>query len=46
MEAGIRRALKTPPTPTKKLVGTTERAQEQKLSRVKKSPARKPGSKD
>jgi hypothetical protein len=37
MEAGIRRALSTPPTPTKELVGKTERAQEQAKSRARKA---------
>ena len=33
----IRRALNTPPKPTKAYIGTTERAQTQKKGRVKKS---------
>jgi len=32
MEAGIRRALNTPPKPTKELVGKTKRAKVQKKS--------------
>jgi hypothetical protein len=34
MNAAVRRALATPPTPTKELVGKTERAQSQRESRV------------
>jgi hypothetical protein len=34
MNAGIRRALRTPPTPTKELVGKSERAQSQRESRA------------
>ncbi|GEM_PF-2085950 len=37
MEAGIRRALNTPPKPTKELVGKTDRAKAQKKSRVRKA---------
>jgi hypothetical protein len=33
MRAGLRRALSTPPKPTKQLVGRTERAQSQRESR-------------
>lgn len=33
MRAGIKRALSTPPTPAKELVGKTERAKSQKESR-------------
>ena len=45
MEAGVRRALNTPPTPTRELVGKTERAQEQRAKKKRKSPTKKPGSK-
>jgi hypothetical protein len=34
MDDAVRRALSTPPTPTKKLVGKTERAQSQRESRL------------
>ena len=37
MEAGIRRALATPPSPTKGLVGKTERAKSQRESRQLKA---------
>jgi hypothetical protein len=43
-DAAIRRALNTPPTPTKKLVGTTERAQEMRESRVRKARQSKKGT--
>jgi len=33
MNAGVRRALNTPPSPTKELIGKTERAQNQRESR-------------
>jgi hypothetical protein len=33
METGIRRALATPPSPTKELIGKTERARIQRESR-------------
>jgi hypothetical protein len=42
MNAAIRRALNTPPTPSKELVGKTERAQELRESRVRKSNRSKP----
>jgi hypothetical protein len=42
MEVGIRRALNTPPKPTKGLVGKTKRAKTQKQSRApKRSPKEK-----
>jgi len=44
MESGIRRALNTPPTPTKKLVGKSERATAQRESRVRKATRSKPKS--
>jgi hypothetical protein len=34
MNAAVRRALNTPPSPTKELVGKTERAQSQRESRA------------
>ncbi|WP_219320757.1 hypothetical protein [Methylovirgula sp. HY1] len=40
----IRRALNTPPKPTKELVGKTERAQDQAKSRVRKAVRSKPKS--
>ena len=42
MTAGIRRALNTPPSPTKDLVGKTERAQNQRESRVVRARRSKP----
>jgi hypothetical protein len=38
MEAGIRRALSTPPKPTRKLIGKTKRAKAMKKSRARKKP--------
>jgi hypothetical protein len=37
MADAVRRALNTPPTPTKELVGKTERAQSQRESRTIKA---------
>lgn len=37
MESGIRRALNTPPKPTRELIGKTERAQTKRKSRVRKA---------
>jgi hypothetical protein len=37
MEAGLRRALNTPPKPTKELVGKSERAIARRESRVRKA---------
>jgi hypothetical protein len=34
MDSAVRRALNTPPTPTKELVGKTERAHSQRESRA------------
>jgi hypothetical protein len=42
MVAAVRRALTTPPTPTKKLVGKTERAQSQRESRAIRTRRKKP----
>jgi len=42
MDAAIRRALNTPPTPTKELVGKGERAASRRESRVKNPPPTKP----
>jgi hypothetical protein len=42
MEVGIRRALSTPRTPTKELVGKTERAQSQRESREIRARREKP----
>jgi hypothetical protein len=42
MNAGIRRALNTPPSPTKNLVGKTERAKNQRESRAIKARRAKP----
>jgi hypothetical protein len=42
MNDGIRRALNTPPTPTKGLVGKTERAQSQRESRAIRARRSKP----
>ena len=44
MNKAVRRALNTPPTPTKELVGKSERAQAQRESRVKKAARSKPKS--
>lgn len=44
MNAGIRRALSTPPSPTKSLVGKTERAKIQQESRDLKARQAKPKS--
>jgi hypothetical protein len=43
-DAAIRRALNTPPKPAKEMVGKTERAQEQRASRVRKVSRSKPKS--
>jgi len=43
MNAGIRRALNTPHSPTKELVGKTERAQSQRESRARKRQAKPKG---
>jgi hypothetical protein len=37
MEAGIRRALSTPPKPTSEIVGKSERAAQMRESRVRKA---------
>jgi hypothetical protein len=42
MNAGIRRALSTPPSPTKELVGKTERAKIQRESRAIRARRSKP----
>jgi hypothetical protein len=42
MNAAVRRALTTPPTPTKDLVGKTERAQSQRESRAIRARRTKP----
>lgn len=42
MNAGIRRALNTPPSPTKHLIGKTERAKSQRESREIKARRSKP----
>jgi hypothetical protein len=44
METGIRRALNTPPTPARELVGKTERAQSQRESRALRARLTKPKS--
>jgi hypothetical protein len=44
MEAAIRRALHTPPSPTKGLIGKTERAKIQRESRALKARRAKPKS--
>jgi len=44
MEGGIRRALETPPTPTRGLVGKTERAKNQRESRAIRARRAKPES--
>jgi hypothetical protein len=44
MVAGIRRALDTPPSPTKTLVGKTERAKNQRESREIRARRAKPES--
>jgi hypothetical protein len=44
MNSAVRRALSTPPTQTKELVGKTERAIAQRESRVRKSTRSKPDS--
>jgi hypothetical protein len=42
-DAAIRRALNTPPTPTKELVGKTERAQQMgEIRKAKKAPRSRP----
>jgi hypothetical protein len=42
MAAGIRRALNTPPSPTKDLIGKTERAKNQRESREIRARRAKP----
>jgi hypothetical protein len=42
MNKAVRRALNTPPTPTKELVGKSERAIAQRESRVRKASQSKP----
>ena len=42
MAAGIRRALSTPPSPTKALIGKTERAKNQRESRAIRTRRTKP----
>jgi len=42
MSAGIRRALSTPPSPTRELIGKTERAQNQRESREIRARRAKP----
>jgi hypothetical protein len=42
MNNAVRRALSTPPTPTKELVGKTERAQSQRESREIRECRKKP----
>jgi len=42
MNYGIRRALSTPPKPTKELIGKTERAQSQRESREIRARRAKP----
>ncbi len=42
MKAGIKRALSTPPSPTKELLGKTERAQNQRESRETRARRTKP----
>jgi hypothetical protein len=42
MNAGVRRALNTPPSPTKELIGKTERAQSQRESREIRARRAKP----
>jgi hypothetical protein len=44
MLAGIRRALSTPPSPTKDLVGKTERAKSQRESRAVRARQARPKS--
>jgi hypothetical protein len=44
MNEGIRRALNTPPKPTKELVGKTERAKNQRESRELRARRAKPKS--
>jgi hypothetical protein len=44
MNSAVRRALNTSPTPTKELVGKTERAMARRESRVRKAPRSKPKS--
>ena len=44
MEMGIRRALNTPPTPTKDLIGKSERAIARRDSRVRKKGKPKPSA--
>jgi len=46
MESGIRRALNTPTSPTKALIGKTECAQNQHKSRVRKERGKKTGAID
>jgi hypothetical protein len=43
MDAGVRRALSTPPTPTKELVGKSERARAQRETKqIRKTRRSKP----
>jgi hypothetical protein len=42
MNAAVRRALNTPPTPAKELVGKSERAIAQRESRIRKAARSKP----
>lgn len=44
MNGALRRALSTPPTPTKDIVGKSERAKAQRESRVRKASRSKPKS--
>jgi len=44
MDAAVRRALNTPPTPTKQLIGKSERAIARRESRVGKKRKPKPSS--
>ena len=44
MEIAVRRALSTPPMSTKKLVGKSERANEMRESRLRRSSRSKPKS--
>ena len=42
MDGAVRRALNTPPKPAKELIGKSERAVEQRESRVRKATRSKP----
>jgi hypothetical protein len=42
MKNAVRRALTTPPTPTKELIGKTERAQSQRETKRRKRQAKGP----